>query len=93
MLQLTIGDDVFGLDDATAIELMRRVDLSTPAQHDAAATVEKLRDASSSEAPAPLDDGDLALIGVELEAWFQETNGALPPDAEELRLAISRQLD
>ena len=92
MLQITVDEEVCGLDDAAADELIRRVALATPDDHDVAATVEKLRAASDAETPAALDDGDLALIGVELEAWFQETDGDLSPDAEELRLAIARRL-
>ena len=96
MLEIRVGDDTYGLADETAARLVRRVELATPqvgGEPDPGTTLDKLRDAHHGHARAELDDGDLALLGVVLEAWFQETSGELPGDAEELRLAIARHLD
>ena len=94
MLEIRVGDDTYGFADETAARLVRRVELASPqGEPDPGTTLDKLRDAHHGQARAELDDGDLALLGVVLEAWFQETSGELPGDAEELRLAIARHLD
>jgi hypothetical protein len=94
MLELRVGGDVYGIDDETATELVRRVEGATPeTDGGTGTTLGKLRGALDADEPLALDPGDLALVGVELEAWFQETDGGLPSDAEELRLAIARELD
>ncbi|HZB23889.1 MAG TPA: hypothetical protein VE444_08595 [Gaiellaceae bacterium] len=90
MLEIRVGDDVYGLGDLTADELVRRVERASPelvgGEPAPGSALEKLRTS------AELEPGDLALVGVVLEAWFQETNGDVPEDARELQLAISRRL-
>lgn len=90
MLEIRVLGDVYGLDDASARELVRRVEAASPSEQ--ATTLDKLRDAEDEGIPAELDDGDLALVGVVLEAWFQDTDGDLPADAHELQLAIADYL-
>jgi hypothetical protein len=71
-------------------------DASTPlaaGEPEPGSTLDKLRDAVDSEQPADLDDGDLALVGVVVEAWAVEVNGDLAGDVEELRYAIAARLD
>ena len=93
MLFIRVGDDVYGLDDSSSSELLRRLeDASPPPEGEIDTTLEKLGDAGDSEAGAQLDDGDLALIGVVLEAWAVEVEGDLAPDLEELRYAIAGRL-
>jgi hypothetical protein len=93
MLSIRVGEDVYGLDDSGSAELIRRLELASPAPPPGGAepgsTLEKLQEAAESEEPAQLDDGDLALIGVVLEAWMLEVDGDLPADVLELRYAIS----
>jgi hypothetical protein len=97
MLEISVGGDVYGLDDETAAELLRRVDLATAPlvgrEPEPGTTLYKLQAADEAQASPELDDGDLALVGVVLEAWFQETDGDVPADAHELQLAIARHLD
>ena len=96
MLEIRVRDEVYGLDDDTAAELVRRTELATAplvgGEPEPGTTLDRLRNAHHAQAPAALDEGDLALLGVILDAWFQETNGDLAADAEELRLAIARYL-
>jgi hypothetical protein len=95
MLSIRVNDDVYGLDDSSSSELLRRLEGASPieeGQHEPHTTLEKLRDAVDSEQAAQLDDGDLALIGVVLEAWAVEVDGDLPGDGEELRYAIAARL-
>jgi hypothetical protein len=95
MLSVRVDDDVYGLDDASSDELIRRLELASPedaGEADPGSTLDKLRDAIDSEEPAELDDADLALLGVVLEAWMLEVDGDLPADASELRYAISDRL-
>lgn len=90
-----MDDDVYGLDDLSSSELLRRLEDASPVeegQHEPLTTLEKLRDAVDSEEAAQLDDGDLALIGVVLEAWAVEVDGDLAGDVEELRYAIAARL-
>lgn len=90
-----MDDDVYGLDDSSSSELLRRLEDASPVeegQHEPLTTLEKLRDAVDSEEAAQLDDGDLALIGVVLEAWAVEVDGDLAGDVEELRYAIAARL-
>jgi hypothetical protein len=91
MLEIRVGGDVYGLEDVTADELVRRVERASPEQPGSA--LDKLLQAHHAQTSVDLDQGDLALIGVVLEAWFQETNGDVPEDARELQLAIARTLD
>lgn len=95
MLSLRVDDDVYGLDDSSSAELLRRLeDASPPVEGEVDTTLEKLRSTlDSEEAAAGLDDGDLALIGVVIEAWAVEVDGDVPADVEELRFAISQRLD
>ena len=93
MLLIRVEDNVYGLDDSSSSELIRRLeDASPPPEGPIDTTLEKLRDAVDSQAAAQLDDGDLALIGVVLEAWAVDVDGDLPGDAEELRYAIADRL-
>jgi hypothetical protein len=97
MLSIRVGDDVYGLDDSGSAELIRRLEVATPASPagglEPGSTLDKLREAAESEEPAQVDDGDLALIGVVLEAWMVEVDGDLPADVLELRYAISDRFD
>jgi hypothetical protein len=97
MLSIRVDDDVYGLDDSSSAELVRRLeDASLPleaGEPEPGSTLDKLRDALDSEQPAELDDGDLALVGVVVEAWAVEVNGDLAGDVEELRYAIAARLD
>ena len=81
MLSIRVGGDVYGLDDESAAELVARVSQIDPVLRDAAGDV------------AAPDPGQLAEIGTVLEAWALETDGDLPGDLEELRLAIADELD
>ena len=95
MLSIRVDDDVYGLDDSSSSELLRRLEGASPAedgQHEPETTLEKLRNALDSEEAARLDDGDLALIGVVVEAWAVEVDGDLAGDVEELRYAIADRL-
>ena len=78
MLSIRVGGEVYGLGDESAAELVRRVSEVDPV----------LRDETES---AP-DPGQLAEIGTVIEAWALETDGDLPGDVEELRLAIADEL-
>ena len=69
------------------VELLRRLEGASPVeerQHEPETTLEKLRDTLDAEDAAQLDDGDLALVGVVLEAWAVEVDGEVPGDVEEL---------
>jgi hypothetical protein len=83
MLSIRVGSDVYGLGDESAAELVERVSQIDPVLRGAA---------DSGEVAAP-DPGQLAEIGTVLEAWALETDGDLPGDLEELRLAIAEELD
>ena len=97
MLDIRVGGDTYGLDDQTADELVRRVERASPelvgGEPEPGSALDKLRKAYDAQSSVDLDQGDLALLGVVLEAWFQETNGVVPDDARELQLAIARTLD
>jgi hypothetical protein len=95
MLSIRVDDDVYGLDDSSSSELLRRLEGASPVEegrHEPLTTLEKLRDAVDSDVAAQLDDGDLALIGIVLEAWAVEVDGDLAGDVEELRYAIAGRL-
>jgi hypothetical protein len=79
MLTIRVGGDVYGLDDESSAELVRRV-----------SEVEPLLRDGGDVSPDP---GQLAEIGTVIEAWALETDGDLPGDIEELRLAIADELD
>ena len=86
---------MYGLDDPSADELVRRLEAASPSQGgspQAGTTLDKLRDAVDAQEPAGLDDGDLALLGVVVEAWAVEVDGDLPGDVQELRQAIAASL-
>jgi hypothetical protein len=95
MLSIRVGDDVYGLDDASSAELLQRLEPSRPfagGEPVAGSVHDKLRVAGDSQEPADLDDTDLTLVGVVLEAWAVEVDGDLPADVLELRYAISARL-
>ena len=78
MLSIRIGEEVYGLDDESATELVRRVSEVDPVLQD--------------ERDVVPDRGQLAEIGTVIEAWALETDGDLPGDVEEIRLAIAEEL-
>lgn len=96
MLSIRVDDDVYGLDDSSSAELVRRLEDASPpleaGEPEPGSTLDKLRDALDAEQPAELDDGDLALVGVVVEAWAVEVNGDVAGDVEELRYAIAARL-
>jgi hypothetical protein len=95
MLSIRVDNDVYGLDDASSAELVRRLEDASPleaGEPEPGSTLDKLRDALDSEQPAELNDSDLALVGVVVEAWAVEADGDLAGDVEELRYAIAARL-
>lgn len=96
MLVIRVGDGVYELGEASSAELLQRLEPTAPLEggEPAPGSVhEKLRDPGHSRAAADLDDADLALIGVVLEAWTVEVDGDIPADVRELRSAIAAHLD
>jgi hypothetical protein len=91
MLTVRIDEDLYGLDDASASELIRRLEQAS-LEAEPGSTLDKLQETVNSEEPADLDDADLALLGVVVEAWAVEVGGDLPGDVSELRYAISDRL-
>ncbi|HEX6656551.1 MAG TPA: hypothetical protein VF065_00635 [Ilumatobacter sp.] len=93
MLAITVGDEVHVLDEGTASGLVQRVRMSSSllegGEPEPGTTLFKLRHAQE---PTDLDQADLALILVELEAWNLEVDGDLPADAQALRSAITALL-
>jgi hypothetical protein len=95
MLSIRVGDDLYGLDDSSSAELLRRLEPTRPYEGGepvAGSVYDKLRFAGDSQEPADLDNTDLALVGIVLEAWAVEVDGDLPADVLELRYAISARL-
>jgi hypothetical protein len=96
MLSMPVGGEVYVLDEASAAGLVERLRASTPllesGEPEPGTTLSKLRDAINAREPAALDEADLALILIELEAWALEVDGDLPDDAHELRSAIGERL-
>jgi hypothetical protein len=96
MLSLRVDGDAYGLDDTSSAELVRRLEDASPpleaGKPEPGSTLEKLRDALDRQEAAVLDDGDLALLGVIVEAWAVEVDGDLAGDVEELRYAIAARL-
>lgn len=96
MLSIRVDGDSYGLDDASSAELVRRLENASPpveaGEPEPGSTLDKLRDALDAEEAAELDDGDLALLGVVVEAWAVEVDGDLAADVEELRYAIAARL-
>ena len=92
MLAITVGNEVHVLNEGTASGLVQRLRMSSPllegGEPEPGTTLFKLHDAIHAQEPADLDQADLALILVELEAWNLEVDGDLPADAHELRSAI-----
>jgi hypothetical protein len=79
MLTIRVGTEIYGLGDESAAELARRV-----------SEVDSMLQEERDVVPDP---GQLAEIGIVIEAWALETDGDLPGDIEELRLAIADELD
>jgi hypothetical protein len=95
MLSVRVDDDVYGLDDPSSVELVRRLEDASPvpdSEDGVETTLEKVRGALDADDPVELDDGDLALLGVVVEAWAVEAEGDLPGDVEELREAIADEI-
>lgn len=96
MLAIRVGDEVYELSAASAAELARRLEPTSPplerGEPARGSIQDKLRDAIHSRQPAELDDGHLALVGVVLEAWAVEVDGDLPADVQDLRHGIAARL-
>ena len=96
MLSIPVGSEVFTLGEESAAELIQRLIASSPllegGRPEPGTTLEKVQDAMRAREPAAIDEADVVLIGVELEAWRLEVGDDLPNDAEELRSAISQRL-
>jgi hypothetical protein len=92
MLSFRVSEDVYGLEDESASELVRRVEEGTPpmvgGEPERGSLLEKLRDGVHSQEPVALDNTELAIVGIVLEAWAVEVDGDLPDDVQELRLAV-----
>lgn len=94
MFAIRVSDDVYDLSEASSEELARRLEPASPPLQEGGepspgSIQDKLRDAVRSQEPAELDDGQLALIGVVVEAWALEVDGDLPADVQNLRHAIA----
>ena len=92
MFTIRVGDDVYELSEPSSAELARRLVPASPplqagGEPSPGSIQDRLRDAARE--PAELDDGQLALIGVVVEAWALEVDGDLPADVQELRHAIA----
>ena len=96
MLTIPVGSEVLTLSEESAAGLIQRLIASTPLLEggtpEPGTTLDKLQDAIHAREPAAVDEADVVLIGVELEAWRLEVGDDLPDDAEELRSAISQRL-
>jgi len=95
MLAIPVGDEVYTLRES-ADGLIQRLVASSPllegGQPEPGTTLAKLQDAIHAREPAEIDEADVVLIGVELEAWRLEAGGDLADDAEDLRSAIAQRL-
>lgn len=94
MFTIRVSDDVYELSEANSEELARRLEPASPPLQEGGepspgSIQDKFRDAVHSQEPAELDDGQLALIGVVVEAWALEVDGDLPADVQDLRHAIA----
>jgi len=96
MLVIRVGDELYELTAASAAELARRLEPTSPplerGEPAHGSIQDKLRDAIHSRQAAELDEGHLALVGVVLEAWAVEVDGDLPADVQDLRHAIAARL-
>lgn len=93
MLPIRVGDQVYVLSKDSAAELVRRIP-RPPAEggEPAEGTLHaKLRDALEGGKPAELDRGELAVLGIVIEAWATEL-GVDAADVQELRDAIANEL-
>ena len=93
MLPIRVGDQVYVLSQDSAGNLVRRIprpplEGGEPAESSLHA---KLRDAFHSGEPAELDRGELAVLGIVIEAWATEL-GVDAADVQELRDAIGNEL-
>ena len=90
-----MGGESVDLEDDSVDELLGRVAEVEPADHDhreAAQSLDaKLRAAIAAGESATLDRGELAVLGVVIEAWAIEL-GTDAPDVEALRDAIANEL-
>lgn len=98
MFTIRVGEDVYELSELSSEELARRLEPASPPLQEGGepspgSIQDKLRDAVHSQEPAELDDGQLALIGVVVEAWALEVDGDLPADVQDLRHAIAAHVD
>jgi len=97
MFSIRVGDDAYQLSEASSEELARRLEPASPPVQEGGepspgSIQDKLRDAVHSRDPAELDEGQLALIGVVIEAWALEVDGDLPVDVQDLRRAIAAEV-
>jgi hypothetical protein len=94
MLSLRVSDGVYGLEDESASELVRRLGEGggpplVGGEPEPGSFLEKLREGYHSQEPVDLDSTEIVIVGIVLEAWLVEAGGDLPGDVEELRHAIS----
>jgi hypothetical protein len=97
MVQIRVGDGVYELSEPSSDELARRLASASPPLQEGGepppgSIQETLHDAVGSGEPPRLDDGQVALIGVVVEAWALEVDGDLPADVQDLRHAIAAHL-
>ena len=94
MVLLRVADDVFELSESSADELLQRIAPTEPSDQESASDSLEQHLREGGQAPLTLDDGELAVIGVVIEAWTAEVGlDALPDDVHELRHAIAERLD
>jgi hypothetical protein len=93
VLSIRVGDEVYGLSESSAAELVRRIprDVIEGGEPPEGSLHAKLRDAMHSDKPAELDRRELAILGTVIEAWATEI-GVDAPDVQSLREAISNDL-
>jgi hypothetical protein len=93
MLAIRVGDGVYTLDEESSQELFRRL-TSAPLEGGGPAggsLEDNLRAALGGREPVELDRGELAVLGVVIEAWATEM-GVDAADVQELRDAIADEL-
>jgi hypothetical protein len=92
VIAIRVGDEVFELEDDHAEELLRRVrDTELPDVESEVAESLDRKLAAAGDEPAAPDAGELALLGIVIEAWATEL-GTDAADVERLRDAIAEEL-
>jgi hypothetical protein len=95
VVHIRVGDDVYELSESSAATLLQRIEPTEPSDEESASVSleHHLRD-PADDALVDLDDGELAVLGVVIEAWTAEAGvDALPDDVHELRQAIAERFD